>query len=534
MWIDEFASGSSGSPVFINQTKSPVTFANEQQVYPFASNGATVYGSAHEFITGLLSAAFSRVALTPSVAEAASPGFNASYTLAGLRQSTEVAAGAGTVVEADPGTTVTVSVNSSSSSALEKWVFSGGTGGSSVTFKAGTNVTFVYYHLVHELVSYQVAGGGKPLPSSSSPVFVFQVPAGTPSAAPGQVPAPQRLGTSPVEIFALEGSVASVNGTISGAAGERWAASSENWTVAAPDGIPAPILFFDQYMVSIGYSIIGGGTPPNPPELLSTSFGSVDSVKISGNATAAWFDVGSNYSFQSVINGSTPAERWVGIITPASPVVLAPNQVLSEAYNHQYYADLRVNDARGGSVSQASEWVQAGSSVHASALANPQWQFEAWNGSGTGAYTGTSTTIDVAVNAPLSEKATFYVQLSIAADSGTSVAFSYGPEVGTVQAGTTKTVFIPPSATVTLRANPSVFYSFASWQGAAPSAATKPSLTLVVDSPGAVAGTSSLNYPLIYGGAGAALIIVLAASLLIRGRRPRDRFGSSNPGTTFS
>ena len=60
------------------------------------------------------------------------------------------------------------------------------------------------------------------------------------------------------------------------------------------------------------------------------------------------------------------------------------------------------------------------------------------------------------------------------------------------------------------------------------------SLNLVVDSPGAIAGTSSLNYPLIYGGAGAALVIVLAASLLIRGRRRRDRFGSFNPGTTFS
>jgi hypothetical protein len=534
MWIDEFASGSSGSPVFINQTKSPVTFANEQQVYPFASNGATVYGSAHEFITGLLSAAFSRVALTPSVAEAASPGFNASYTLAGLRQSTDVAPGAGAVVEADPGTTVMVSVNSSSSSALEKWVFSGGTGGSSVTFKAGTNVTFVYYHLVHELVSYQVASGGKPLPASSSPVLVFQAPPATPSAAPGQVPAAQRLGASPVEIFALQGSAASVNGTISGAAGERWAASGQNWTIAAPDAIPAPILFFDQYMVSIGYSITGGGAPPSPPELASTSLGVPSSVKISGNVTTAWFDVGSTYSFKGVLNGSTPAERWVGIITPAPPVVSAPNQVLSEAYNHQYYADLGVNDARGGSVSQASEWVQAGSSLHASAVANPRWQFEAWNGSGAGAYTGTSTTIDVAVNAPLSEKATFYVQLSIAADSGTSVAYSYGPEAGTVQAGTTKTVFVPPSASVTLSANPSVFYSFASWQGAAPSAATKPSLTLVVDSPGAVAGTSSLNYPLIYGGAGAALMVVLAASLLIRRRRRRGRFGSFNPSNALA
>jgi hypothetical protein len=535
MWIDEFASGSSGSPVFINQTKSPVTFANEQQVYPFASNGATVYGSAHEFITGLLSAAFSRVALTPSVAEAASPGFNASYTLAGLRQSTEVAAGAGTVVEADPGTTVTVSVNSSSSSALEKWVFSGGTGGSSVTFKAGTNVTFVYYHLVRELVSYQVAGGGKPLPSSSAPVLTYFVPPASSSSSPTQVAAALPLGAAPVAIYAVQGSVASVNGTISGLLGERWAAGAQSWTVSAPDDIPSPIPFFVQFRVSIGYLIFGGGTPPSPPEFVSNALGVPASIAVSGNHTTAWFDAGSTYSFTSVLNGTNPGERWLGSASGgAATGISSPDAALLYSYTHQYYADLGVNDARGGSVSQASEWVQAGSSVHASAVAKPQWRFEMWNGSGAGAYTGTSPTIDVAVNAPLSERATFYVQLSIAADSGTSVAFSYGSEAGTVQAGTTKTVFVPPSATVTLRANPSVFYSFASWQGAAPSAATKPSLSIVVDSPGAVAGTSSLNYPLIYGGAGAALVIVLAASLLIRGRRRRDRFGSFNPGTTFS
>jgi len=530
MWIDEFASGSSGSPLFINQTKSPVTFANEQQVYPFASNGATVYGSAHQFITGLLSASFSRVALTPSGAEAASPTFNASYTLAGLRQSTEVAAGADSVLQADPGTTVTVSVNSSSSSALERWVFSGGTGGSSVTFKAGTNVTYVYYHIVHESVSYQVAGGGKSLPASTAPVLVYVVPPATASATPAQVSAAQRLGASPVEIFALQGSVASVNGTILGADGERWAASAQNWTVAAPDSIPAPILFFDQYRVSIGYSIIGGGAPPSPPEVASVSLGSPDSVKIPGNATTAWFDVGSTYSFKGVLNGSTPAERWLGSGASSSPsVVSAPNQALSEAYTHQYYVDIGVNDARGGSVSQASEWIQAGNALHATALANPQWRFEMWNGSGAGAYTGTAPTIDVAVNAPLGEKATFYVQLSIAADSGTGIAFSYGSQSGNVQAGTSKTIYVPPSTTVTLRASPSVFYSFASWQGAAPSAASKPSLALLVDSPSEVAGTSSLNYPLIFGGGAAALIVVVAASLLVRGRVKRDRQWSSGP-----
>jgi hypothetical protein len=534
MWIDEFASGSSGSPIFINQTKSAVTFANEQQIYPFSSNGATVYGSAHVFITGLLSTAFSRVALKPFVAESTSPTFNASYTLAGLRQSTDVAAGAENLVGADPGTFVTISVSTSGSNALERWVFRGGAAGSDVTFTAGANVTFVFYHLVRELVSYQVAGGGKPLPASSGPVLVYEAPPAAPSSTPAQVAAAQRLGTSPVEIFVLQGSLANVNGTISAAAGERWAAGAQNWTVAAPDVIPAPILFYDQYRVSVGYSMVGGGTPPNPPVFSSTSLGRPESIKVPGNATVGWFDAGSGYSFTSVLNGSTPAERWLGSGRSGSAplVISSPDAALSDAYTHQYYADVGVNDARGGSVSQPSEWVKAGSSLHASALANPQWEFEMWNGSGVGAYTGTAPDIDVAVDAPLSEKATFFVQLSIAADSGTGVAFSYGTTTGTVLAGTTKTVYVPPSASVTLRATPSLLHSFASWKGAGPSAATKPSLTLVVDSPSAVSGTSSYSYPVIFGGA-AALVVVLAATLWIRGRRRRDRLGSFDPGTAM-
>jgi hypothetical protein len=394
--------------------------------------------------------------------------------------------------------------------------------------------------VVRELVSYQVAGGGKPLPPSSAPVLIYYAPPGTPSPTPSQVAAAQPLGASPVAIYALQGSVASVNGTISGPVGERWAAVAQSWTVAAPDQLPSPILFYDQFKVSIGYLIFGGGTPPNPPEFSSTALGVPASIKVSGNSTTGWFDAGSAASFTSVLNGTNPGERWLGSASGgAATAVSIPDAALLYSYAHQFYADLGVNDPRGGSVSPAPQWIQAGSPLHAVAHANLQWQFEAWNGSGAGAYTGTAPTIDVAVDAPLSEKATFFVQLTIAADSGTSIAYSFGPVealgrahvAGTVPAGTTETVYVPPSANVTLRAVPSLLYSFASWKGAGPSGATEPSLMLVVDSPGAVTGTSSYNYPVIIGGA-AALIVVLAASVWIRGRRRGDRLGSFNPGTS--
>jgi hypothetical protein len=530
MWIDEFASSSPQTPLFINQTQTPVVFANDQQLYPFASDGATTYISAHRFITGLLSAtASSKVTLVPATTEKSSPSFSATYTLAGQQQSTAVAAGA-TMLEADPGTSITVSVSASSSDSLERWVFNG-TAGTEVTLAAGANATYVYYHLVQQTTSYQVASGGQAIPTSSAVELNYEEAPLVASGTAVPVTARQLLGTAPVVIFALEGSDASINGTIPGTSGERWAASTQSWTVSAPDTIPDPILLYQQYEVSATYSVVGGGTPSQDPEFKSTAFGSSDVAQIASSTSLHFYlDAGSGYSFTSVLNGSTPAERWIGSGGNGSPPsVISSPVTLSEVYTHQYYADLSVNDVNGGAVSQGSGWFDAGSSLSANASANQGWRFESWNGSGVGEYTGTSPSIGVAVMGPLNESATFYVQLAIAADAGTNIAFSYGSATGTVQAGTTTTLYVPPSSNVTLRATPSVFvYSFAMWKGEG-TGATKPSLALVVDSPSAVTGTSSYNYPVVLGATIAAAIIILAVSLLIRNRRRREPLSGFTP-----
>ena len=95
-------------------------------------------------------------------------------------------------------------------------------------------------------------------------------------------------------------------------------------------------------------------------------------------------------------------------------------------------------------------------------------------------------------------------------DAGTNIAYSYPFQTGTVRAGTTKTLDIPPS-NVTLRAAPSFFvYSFASWQGAGVANAKNPSLVLVIDSPSAVTGKSSYDY------AGVLVLASAAAARLAR------------------
>ena len=228
--------------------------------------------------------------------------------------------------------------------------------------------------------------------------------------------------------------------------------------------------------------------------------------------------------------------------------IFAPDEVIYGDYVHQYYTDLGVNDPSGGNVTGTFSgiidngsvngnvtpgpgWTDAGLGLDLTAPANQGWQFEGWSGSGAGAYTGTSSSIGVTVTGALTENATFYPQLAISADGGTDIVFSYGSSTGTVQAGTTETLYVPPSTNVTLRATPSLFvYSFASWRGTGIAKATKPSLSLVVDFPSAMTGTSSFALPVVLGFVVvAAIVVILAVSLLVRSRRSRAEIYGFSP-----
>ena len=558
MWIDEFNGASTAPPIFDNQTQAPVTFADDQ-VYPFAAYGATMYMTPYEFVTGA-SATSSTLTLTPAAVSqtAPCPQFSATYTMAGQSESASVKPGFN-VLEADPGTMITVTIAYTGPS--EYCVFDG-TSGNKVTFAAGTNATYVYYLLAEETVSYAVAGGGQALPPSSAPELTYEEPPAAASAAPAAVTAKQVLGTTPATILALVGFNASVTESIPGAPGERWATNTQNETILAANSLPDPIQFYQQYDVSVSYSIIGGGTPVQTPEFNSTAFGAAVVISLIHNATTGWFDAGSGYSFTRFLNGSSPKERWQqtggGVSTNSSEVnglaggdligIFAPDEVVYGDYVHQYSTYLGVNDPDGGNVTgtfsgvidngsvsgaltEGPGWTDAGLSLDLTAPANNGWQFEAWSGSGAGTYTGTSPSADVTVTGPLSENATFYVQLAIAADTGTNVAYSYGSRTGTVQGGTTKALYVPPSSNVTLRATPSLFvYSFASWKGTGLAKTTKPSLALVVDSPSSVTGTTSFNYPAVLGATiVAAVVIILAASLLVRSRRRKEQIYGFSP-----
>jgi hypothetical protein len=518
MWIDEFNSQTPSSPLFVDETPNPVTLTSNTLV-PFSAGGATSYLSAHQFITGQFSANSStEVNLVPATDKTTFPNFTASYTSAGQQRNLTISGGT-SVVQADPGTSVTISINQGSNP-LEKWVFNDKSA-TQVSFQAGTNATYAFYELVQESLTYQVANAGSGQ-QGPSPVLTYEQPPPTISAQVSLVQATQPIGTSPVEIFAVVGAQASVNGTLSEGQGSRLATSEQNFTVTAPNSIPSPIQFYHQVQVSVGYSVQGGGTPSQSPEFSSTSFGSPLSVQVSRFAPSpVWVDYGSSFAFTNPLNGSSSTERWSAAAPDQSrPSAITSPENLNETYSHQYYVILGVNVPSAGTTSKQSGWFNAGSDLNATATPSQGWKFEQWTGSGDGAYTGPSQSIAVRVSSPLTENATFYVQLAIAADAGESISYKTNSETGTVQPGTTKTLYLPPAARVTLNATPSAFvYTFNSWQGAALPNSTRPSVGLVVNSPTRVTGTSTFSYVGAVAVLAAAITIVLVASLFIRGRR---------------
>lgn len=532
LWIDEFNSATPSSPLYVKQTPSPVTLY-EGRLYPFAASGLTSYMSANEFITGMLSStSSSRITLVPASSGESGENFSMAYTLAGQALTSTIGSGT-TFIVADSGSTITVTTNDSGSSGY-RWVFNG-TSGTQVSFMAGTNGTYVYYELVEETVSYQVAGGGPPPPSA--PTLTYQAPPSAVASTASQVAETQVIGAQPVVIFAIPGTVAGLDGAVGGSAGERWAPDVQSWVLSSPNSLPQPILYYHQYEVSVNYSVAGGGSPTETPAFGSTSFGSPAQLQIPGTGVMlrGWFDSGSRYSFTAVLNGSSPDERWFNSENASVLTVSSAGLAASATYHNQYKVEFAVNAASGGTIyfaapggapsvhiKQGPVWFDAGSTLNATASSADGWRFESWAGSGPGAYSGGALSFETHVMGPLSENATFYVRLDVVAGPGADVAYSYASGSGTVDAGATKTLYLAPSSGVTLDASPASFiYSFSSWQGTGISNATKPSLSLVVASPTEITATSSYDYPFVLGMAAGSAVVLLAAALVVRKRSRR-------------
>jgi hypothetical protein len=197
-----------------------------------------------------------------------------------------------------------------------------------------------------------------------------------------------------------------------------------------------------------------------------------------------------------VMLGSGSRIAFVGLEGASSEnltIELNGNYNVEATFAYQYYVKIELNPATGGSVSLMSGWFGASASLQATALANSGWQFEGWNGSGEGSYSGMSSMASAVVNSPLFETANFYPGLAITASSGTSVSYSYGSTSGSISAGTSKIIFVPKGTNVTITASPTSFiYSFSGWSGATTS--SENTISIILNSPLSLTANYSLNY----------------------------------------
>jgi hypothetical protein len=180
-----------------------------------------------------------------------------------------------------------------------------------------------------------------------------------------------------------------------------------------------------------------------------------------------------SYSWSSPVPGSTGVRYvWVstsGLDNAQSGTFTVPaggGQVVA-TYATQYLLTIQASPSYAGTTNPApgSYWENAGAQVQISATANSGYEFYEWVGSGSGSYSGTSSSAMVTMNGPITETAVFYVGVTLNAAQGGSASASWSGGSASVGAGQSTTFYVPAGTTVQFSASPNSGWVFAGWTG---------------------------------------------------------------------
>jgi len=423
-------------------------------------------------------------------------------TLTYVALGTGLATSAGTSVWADAGSAYVYATGLPGASSTQRWLTPAPGG----TVTGSGNFTATYIHQFWIDFTYTVKGGGS---GYSAPNVTYSNLSGSRT-----VPAVT------LWVWADSGAAYQYQNPLPGSTSSNsWQTNNGAGTTGSSTTYSAT--YRHQYKVKIKTTSTAGALTLESPLVNVTLFGSTVSMP-ADNVT--WVDAGGSYSFPGVFYGPLPGERWI-TATPPSGLVLAPMNITA-AYAHQYYLAIQVNASTGGTVSGSAGWYNATVAMALEATANPGWQFQGWIGSGNGSYSGSSTTASVAMDAPVTETAVFYVGLTLTASSGGSLQYAYGGTTGWVPAGSTETLYLVPGTSVTINAAPSLFYQLDGWDG--PSTGSASAVVLVANAPQTLSATFGLS---LYQKADSVLglavlftaILVLVLALRRRSRKRKER-----------
>jgi hypothetical protein len=419
----------------------------------------------------------------------------------------------GTEVDTDNGSSWSVTNTLSGSGSNERWQAPGSiVSGTSI---GGATIAPLYYHQILDTLSYSIVGGGSPMaPTFNADQFGSSFE--------------QVLTTSANGYWFDAGASWTVTNLLSpSGSSQRW---QTNQTVSGVLSSVAQttmaFTYYYQFLVTLSYSIIAGGSP-TAPAISGAAFGEASAGTLSSSPSSFWLDSGSILNLPVSLLPSSSSERWVTNVT--LPFVVNSAIARTVRYQHQYYVGVESAKTGGGSVSPASLWCNATSTLRVVASPALGWSFGAWVGSGSGSSSGNATTIYVEVEGPINETAVFYPGLNLDVESGGSVTYSYGSTLGHASPGQ-QVLYVPPDTNVTLIANPSsVFYTFGGW--IITHASGTSTMWIVVNAPTTMESTFSYNLVTVGVLAGAVAVIITISvfcTLRIHGRRNSPQYKAAN------
>ena len=264
-------------------------------------------------------------------------------------------------------------------------------------------------------------------------------------------------------------------------------------------------------------------SPSNAFQITYVAGGASSTAYATGGTLSIDADFGTVVWLAGVSNASSSSERWV--VNASEPVGVASPDNVTVEYYLQYYVQIQTAQPAGGTVMD-SGWYNASSSLTLSAAAGPDWKFEGWSGSGGASYSGGDASHTVVLLSPITETATFDAGVTLSVDGSGQITYGSGGNLSTLGEGSV-TVYFPPGTRIDLSASPSSFlYTFQGYNGGVSSTNSAGSLT--VGGPALVTASFALNYAVIAGGAGAAIIAVVLVFVMWKRRGGRkDSLGAS-------
>lgn len=350
---------------------------------------------------------------------------------------------------------------------------------------------------------YQIEGGG----SGYSPPVLSYLSNGEART--------ELLSTQPKTYNLDFGTLANVTTTLIGST------ETERWVTDQPtSGIGEKsqnltISYFHQYIATFDWTT-SDGSRSSIPELNITQFGRAQKVGLTDSSSSIWVDSDSRWALSKQLNSTNPQERWYADQSTGGSITERFGGVFT--YLHQFFVLVYAEPDRGGTVSPSSGWYGSGSFIQLSSLANSGWQFEGWNGNGLTSYTGPRNSVNLNVNAPLTETAILFPGVTVSSGSGGSVSYAYDAKSGLVNESSTSTIYLPAGTKVSFSANPSSpLTPLRAWHGNV--TGTSSSISVIVGSPLRVNAEFSNDYLL----PGSLIFFIAVVAVVIAIRRSRRR-----------